>query len=435
MPTRRQFLTTAALLTTPALLHAAPKDPLPIDPATGDDLQAQLNRHDGTGQTLRINSPRTLTCFVHEQLLPTPYGTPEKSIQPLLIPAGVHLDLNGSTLLLDCRSNSYGIRLSDNSSIRNGTVKLIRSEGKGSQSCWHSCLSIGAAYGDGGTPERPGLFSKVEHWAAENLTLDQPFEASAIQLMSEACHGILRNITILDSDKALLGIGMDWGSVGPITTEDKEVPRMRQLWDAGQIYSTHPHDILIENLKVGRFTRNVDGNDAAVRCSACHNITIRNVQVAEAAVGVALFGGDFGYEFARNDLRHFQHQGYLIENLRIDKARIFGLVLNGSADNIYRASLNHGYAPLRDPNHPGLDRPQLKNLSLTGDRSPKPQGIYTVAVTDARFEDTSLAHFAIGLHAEDFTTGLHFHHTTFRSNTKDTQLEGTRSPATSITFQ
>ncbi len=53
---------------------------------------------------------------------------------------------------------------------------------------------------------------------------------------------------------------------------------MRRLWEQGQIYSTHPHDILIENLRVGRLTRNLDGNDAGVRCSACHNITIRNVQ-------------------------------------------------------------------------------------------------------------------------------------------------------------
>ncbi len=111
----------------------------------------------------------------------------------------------------------------------------------------------------------PGRFSKVSHWSINDITIDQPFEAAAIQLMSEACHGTILNVTVLDSSKALLGIGMDWGSVGPITSEDQRIADMRRLWEQGQIYSTHPHDILIENLRVGRLTRNLDGNDAGVR--------------------------------------------------------------------------------------------------------------------------------------------------------------------------
>jgi hypothetical protein len=87
----------------------------------------------------------------------------EKSVHPLLIPAGVHLDLQGSTLQLDCRFNSYGVRLSNDSSISNGSVKVVRSEGKGSQACWHSGISIGAAYDDAGTPEKPGRFSTVKN--------------------------------------------------------------------------------------------------------------------------------------------------------------------------------------------------------------------------------------------------------------------------------
>ncbi len=106
--------------------------------------------------------------------------------------------------------------------------------------------------------------------------------------MSEACHGTILNVTVLDSSKALLGIGMDWGSVGPITSEDQRIADMRRLWEQGQIYSTHPHDILIENLRVGRLTRNMDGNDAGVRCSACHNITIRNVQLMKRSCGCHL---------------------------------------------------------------------------------------------------------------------------------------------------
>lgn len=402
-----------------------------IDPASGEELQAELNRQAGTENVLRLKRPRELVCLVRDEFV-----AGEKSIQPLLIPQGVELDLQGGTLLLDCRSNSYGVRLSNDSAIRNGAIKVVRSEGKGLQSCWHSGISIGAAYGDGGTPEKPGVFSTVKNWKIDNITIDQPFEASAIQLMSEACYGEITNVTVLDSAKALLGVGMDWGSVGPITTEDKEVPRMRKLWEAGKIYSTHPHHVLIDNLKVGRFLRSVDGNDSGVRCSACHEITIRNVEVQEAAVGVAIFGGDFGYEFARMDQREFQHGGYLIENVSIETARIFGLCFNGAADNIYRAGLNHGYQPVRDPVHPGIERPRIRNVRLKGggDRSNR-QGVYAVSMHEGTFENVLIENFGIGVHVEDWVDGLRFIGTKYRDNTKEKQIEGTTEPARGVTFE
>ena len=240
--------------------------------------------------------------------------------------------------------------------------------------------------------------------------------------MSEACHGMIRNVTILDSAKALLGVGMDWGSVGPITTEDAQIPRMRKLWEAGKIYSTHPHDVIVENLKVGRLTRNVDGNDAGVRCSACHNITIRNVKVTEAATAVAIFGGDLGYEFAREDQRKLQHTGYRIEDVQIERAGIY--------------SRNHAYRSVRDPVHPGLDRPIIKNLTLRGggDRKNR-QGIYAVAVTDARLENLSIEDFDIGVHVEDWVRGMRFEGMRFAKNRKDTQIEGATEAATGVVFE
>lgn len=439
MPTRRNFLTASTLFLARPLFADPPspgKDPLTagniveIDPTSGAELQAELNRHTGSRNTLRLKKPRELVCLVREELVEG-----EKSVQPLLIPAGVNLDLQGAILLLDCRSNSYGVRLSNDSAIRNGTIEVVVSEGKGSQGCWHSGISVGAAYGDGGSTAHPGHFSSVKNWEIDNITIDQPFEASAVQLMSEAHHGRITNVSIPDSPKALLGIGMDWGSVGEITTEDREVPRMRRLWEEGRIYSTHPHHVLIDNLKVGKLSRGVDGNDAGVRCSACHDITIRNVEVAEAGVAVAIFGGDFGYEFARQDQRAFQHQGYRIENVKIDRALIFGIVLNGSADNIHRAVLNHGYVPLRDPVHPGIDRAVVRNLQLTGggERANR-QGVYAVAARQVRFENSTIRNFGIGLHVEDWVDGLHFEKTAFSNNATDKLIEGATEPAKGVTF-
>ncbi|MCC6794985.1 MAG: hypothetical protein IT366_07685 [Candidatus Hydrogenedentes bacterium] len=413
-----------------ALAAEQSRELVDIDAHNGDDLQSALNSHTGAGRVLRLKPSSEIHCTVREEII-----AGERSDHPLLVPENVHLDLQGSTLFLDCRSNSYGVRLSNNSSIRNGTIKVIRSEGKGSQGCWHSGISVGAAYGHGGTPDKPGHFSTVRNWTIENITINQPFEASAIQLMSEACNGVIRDVTVRDSAKAFVGVGMDWGSVGPITTEDAQVFRMRELWEQKLIYSTHPHDILIENLRVGRLTRNVDGNDAGVRCSACHNITIRNVHVEEAATAVAVFGGDFGYEFAREDLRDFQHTGYRIEDVRIERALLYGIVLNGAADNIYRAHRNLGYDPVRDPVHPGLDRPVLRNITLHGggERLDR-QGIFAVALTEAQLNNLEISNFRLGIHVEDWVKGMRFNNTRFSNNQTDSRIEGATEPASEVTF-
>ncbi|MBS0265828.1 MAG: hypothetical protein JSS02_28110 [Planctomycetes bacterium] len=401
-----------------------------VEAADGQELQTVLNRHVKSEQCLRLARNSVVKCAVREDQLGD-----EKSVHALLVPEGVRLDLNGSTLLLDLRSNSYGVRLSNDSAIGNGTIRVVNSAGKGSQACWHAAINVGAAYGDGGTPAKPGRFAKVSHWTIENMTIDQQVAASAIQIMSEACHGTIRNVRILDSDKALLGIGLDWGSVGPITSADAEIPRMRRLWEQGEIYSTHPHDILIENIRIGRLLRNVDANDAGIRCSACHNITIRDVEIEAAATAVAIFGGDLGYEFAPADQRDLEHSGYRVENVRIGTAFRFGMVLNGLADNIWRSRKAFGYDAVRDPAHPGINKPVFRRVTLSGNAAPGSQGIYAVAVTAAQLDQFDVTGFGIGVHVEDWVRGMQFRNARIKSNQKNTQVEGATEPAVGVVFE
>ena len=374
---------------------------LDIEVSDGASLQEVMDMHEHA--ILRISEPTTLHCSVLESVV---HG--EVSRHALLVPPTVQLDLNGSTLVLDLRSNSHGVRLSSNSAIRNGTIRVVRSEGKGSQAIWHSAISVGAPYDDGGTPEKPSYFSRVTNWTIEDITIDQQVAASAIQLMSEACYGEIRRVRILDSAKALMGIGLDWGSVGKMTTADDQIPRMRELWEKGDIYSTHPHDILIEDIQVGHLTRNVDGNDAGVRCSACYNIRIRNVHVASAATAVAIFGGDCGFEFAPVSLRPLAHTGYEIIEVTIDTAYRYGIVLNGLADNVYRSSENHGYETLIDTAHPGLNRVVVSNCRLNGGGTPKNQGIFITAVTEAVVRDVVVEGFGMGARIKNWVNGLRF---------------------------
>lgn len=406
---------------------------LPVRDFAGNDaasLQRFLLQHAGQSCIVRLPKEQSVTCTVREDIVGN-----EKSIHALLVPERIQLDLNQGTLLLDLRSNSYGVRLSSHSAIRNGTVRVVRSGGKGLQGCWHSAVSVGAAYGDGGTVERPGHFSTVTNWVMEDLLIDQQVDASAVQLMSEACHGIIRNIRIADSDKALLGIGMDWGSVGDVSSADERLSEMQALWKKKQIYTTHPHDILVENIQIGRLTRNSDPSDAGVRCSACHRIVIRNVMIITAATGVAIWGGDCGYEFARDDQRNSEHTGYVLKNITIQNALRFGLILNGTADNIVRAERNLGYKPLRNPSVPGINGLRAERLQLTGTLAAGSQGIYAVAVTSAEMKGVQISQFTVGLHAEDWVNGMRLTGDMVHNNDRNLLLEGTFSPASDVTLE
>jgi|GEM_PF-2471498 len=107
--------------------------------------------------------------------------------------------------------------------------------------------------------------------------------------MSEAAQGVITDIRIADSDQAALGIGLDWGTVGPLHMADEKQKEMRALFNQGKLYGTHPHDILIKKIRIGRLTRNENDDDsAAIRTSGCYNITIDDVEIMDAGVGVAL---------------------------------------------------------------------------------------------------------------------------------------------------
>lgn len=401
-----------------------------VDVHDGISLQQALDLHASKGAIVKIRQPGELTCLAQESNV-----RDETSRHALLIPENIILDLNGATLLLDLRTNSHGVRLSNHSGIRNGTIRIVRSENKGSQGIWHSAISIGAPYDDGGTPDNPSYFSKIERWSIEDMTIEQPFAASAIQIMAEGCFGVIRRVRILDSKEALLGIGMDWGSVGKMTTADEAIPRMRELWENHEVYSTHPHDILVEDINVGNLTRNVDANDAAVRCSACYNIRIRKVQVASAAAGVAIFGGDCGFEFASKELRPLAHTGYEIDGLSIDKAFRIGMVLNGLSDNVYRASLSHGYQTQLDPGLPGLNGVIVRNIQLNGDGSKNSLGMFITAVSKVQVQNVTINDFAVGVRIKDWIDGLQFKNCDLSRNGMAKSISGSTVTPKDIVFE
>jgi hypothetical protein len=449
---RRQFLKTAtiatvgAAATTARTMLAKAKEPkntranhkqvVSMNVPTADALQAaMIKQSTAGGGIIRLAAGTTVTCVVRQDSVAA-----EASAHALLVPEGIELDLNGGNLLLDLRSSSYGIRLSNHSAIRNGSVRVIRSEGlprpaEQCQAIWHSAISVGAAYGSGGTVAKPGHYSTVSDWAMENLVIEQTAESSCIQLMSQACHGRIRNVHILDSAMAKIGIGLDWGTVGPVGTADETVPQMKKLWEKNEISSTHPHHVLIENITIGNLGRSVDGNDAGVRCSGCHHITIKNLQIESANCAIALFGGDFGFEFAPDEQRKVAHAGYLIDGVKIKKARLYGLVLNGAEDNVYRSCLNHGYKSIRDPVHPGLDKPIIRNAVLRGVRKLHSRGVYVTATSGATFEKVDVSQFETGVAVRNWVRSLRFRKGRIADNQSNIEVGGATEEPVDVVFE
>jgi hypothetical protein len=365
--------------------------------------QKMLALSEQGGGTVVLPKASTLTALLRA----TNYkGSPTQ--HALLIPEDVTLDLNGSTLLLDLRSGGYGVRLTSRSTLRNGTVRVIRSEGAGPTRILHSAISVGATYGDGGTVEHPSYFSNLEGWRMENLDVDQPFDHSAIQLMSEAAHGVITNIRIADSKVAPIGIGLDWGTVGPIRMADDSQKEMHRLFTENKIYATHPHDVLIQKIRVGRMTKNEnDDGSVAIRTSGCYNITIEDVEVEEVGVGVALHCGDAGFEYSRPPDRKIGHAGYIIRNVKVFKAFRKGIIIDGFADNIYRAQQGYGAPVWVSPVTPGIDRPLIQNVWLRGSNFTGLYGILVKYSAGARLENLDVADFhtaiQIGTWTKDIT--------------------------------
>ena len=323
-------------------------------PATCAALQAELHQLSSMGGgTYQFVAGHILACSSRAELY-----RDFVSRHGLLIPESVVLDLNGGRIDLHLTGGDYyGVRLSSHSHIRNGDVFVATSSGAGSQGIFHSAISVGAAYGDGGAPDKPSYFSNIRDWSIRNVRVSQPYAHAAIAIMSEAHDGLIEHVDILPSNEAVVGIALDWGTVGEFHSQRDLLAAMHKLHQAHlpgtnipYVYTTHPHHIVIRDVDVGALKFTPDPNDktkkdnddrAAIRTSAVHNVEIRDIIVDEAGAGIVLRAGDVGYVFAREDADG-GHRELVVEDFTIHKARIRGVIVDGLADNAVDASALSG---------------------------------------------------------------------------------------------
>jgi hypothetical protein len=276
----------------------------------------------------------------------------------------VSLDLNGGTLLLPLsETNATGVRLRSGSTVRNGTI-VVRSTGRPSlQGAAHAPVVVGPLYGEGGTPDRPSPDEGVGGWTVRDLVLfsDKNADAgggagigaAAISIMGGAHDGLIENIQVLDSPYMLGGVFMDWAVVGPIASAN-DMNINKKAFLAGAAYTTHPHNIKVRNVRIGRMTRKLTaaGGSFGVRLSGVYDIDVSGV-VIEAATEAGFYhtAGDLGFEYAPQSVKPNACRGIRISDMEVlDASEGYLSWTNSWADNVGRA-VDRGYRPMLDPIH------------------------------------------------------------------------------------
>lgn len=274
----------------------------------------------------------------------------------VIIPPKVTLDLAGGELVVILtEAGEAGVRLMSNSTLRDGTVSVVSQGTPGTQTGAHAPVLVGALLGE--NPSVTGLspYEAPHGWTVSNVILrsDKKVQAgdipamgsAAIQVMGGAHHGLIEKVTVPDSSVLSGGIMMDWGIVGSISSAD--IASSAAQWRRGLAYTTHPHDVTIQHIRIGRLTRpSVRGTGSfGVRLSGVHDVAVQNVLVEETTEAAFYHtAGDLGYEFARVGDRARAHRGIILSGLQAKRAGAYLVRTDSYADNVGRAALA-GYRP------------------------------------------------------------------------------------------
>lgn len=299
---------------------------------------------------------------------------------------GVILEMNRATFEATLGSGSvYGLRMANYSAVRNGTIEVTSTGSPSSQFIFHTCISIGEANSNGGTPASPSTLSTVRDWLIEDMTLSTGRQyCPVIQGAGNIYNGVIRNIRIPDSSTCS-GVHLDWSDIGsPVSSAN--ISGTRTAFDAGDCYTTHPHNILIENIKAGNLSVTPAGDlgSSIVRLSACYNITVRNIECVSVTLAAYLHvGGDLGFEFAPSNVKQYACKGNSVEKVTVlspSAVMQYGIYIDTLADNIYREQfLAAAYSPLMNPLMHG--DVVVRDANLNGNLT---SGKYGIRITQAR---------------------------------------------------
>lgn len=339
-----------------------------------------------------------------------------------IVKQGVLLEMNRATFAATLGSgNVYGLRLSNYSGVRNGTIAVTSTGTPSLQFIFHAAISLGEANSNGGTPASPSTYSTVHDFLVEDMTLSTTrLHTPAIQGAGNIYNGVIRRITI-PSNAFCSGIHLDWSDIGsPVSSSN--ITGTRAAFDLGNCYTTHPHGILIEDIVCGALTCAAVGDlgSSIVRLSACYNITVRNLQAETTTLtGFRHVGGDLGFEFAPASIKPMACKGITVDGITIlapDASFKDGIYIDTLADNIYREQfLAAAYVPLMNP----LMHADIRvTANLSG---PNVASGYGARISQARGVKISgsVQKFDIGVWADEFLQDIDLDELTTTANRSD----------------
>jgi hypothetical protein len=329
----------------------------------------------------------------------------------------VSLNLNGGTLLLELSdTNATGVRLRSGATVRNGTI-TVRSSGRPSlQGAAHAPVVVGPLYGEGSDPGRPSPDEGVSGWAIRDLTLSSDKDvddgagsrsgAAAISIRGGVHDGLIENIQIPDNAVMLGGIHMDWSTVGPI--DSFAVPQDAEHYRQGRGYTTHPHDIVVRNIRIGRLSRphGPTIGSYGVRLAGVYNISVSDVAI-EQVTGTAFchHAGDLGFEFAPASVKPMACRGIRFLRGTVRDGSTACLIWTDSyADNVGRETLR-GYRPMLEPIHP-TDILFERIEGVTGGGRGANYGIRVDRQTGGRIVDCIARGYRRGFYVDELVDGL-----------------------------
>lgn len=282
----------------------------------------------------------------------------------LVVKDGVRL-VGDATISLECTGSVYGVRLKNNAGVKRLTINTAVSATPGSQGIWHAPISIGPAYGEGGTVGAVSSFEGLSGWSIEDVTLSNARTGGGGYLIQG--HGGINNgridgVYAPDSATSSGIVMLDWAFVGTISSGD--IPTSRTNFDAGTAYTTHPHNIDIRNIRGGNLS---NSNSHGVRLAGCYGIRVDGVDIAATNyAGVYHHAGDVGFEFAPASVKPSRFIPNVFRNVAIKDANNgWGVFADNYADNIAAAVSGSGYSPLLDP----IQRKDLvlENITVASD--------------------------------------------------------------------
>lgn len=252
--------------------------------------------------------------------------------------------------------NVYGLRVVTNSGVRRLRVYTVSSTSPSSQLIFHAPITIGNANNAGDTPAAVNEYQTAYNWFIEDVELGNAREfGPCIQGMGDIYNGVIRRVTIPDS-ATCSGIHFDWGNVGTVSSTPN-ISTTRTDFDNGDCYTTHPHNITIEDITIGSLSVAQSGGlgSHGVRLSACYGITVGNLSIENYTMAAYTHtGGDLGFEFALAIEKPQACKNNVCRNVTITELASSGSPRIGAnidtlADNIYRDKFLASYSPLIEP--------------------------------------------------------------------------------------